>query len=287
MNIVDASAQGGSTYFYKVFEKKSNFSFQPIVLNFDTTTKQGDYFYATIPTQGRRILRMWLDLGSVPTSNLNTVDLLVDQVLVYSFPGEYIQIHNSLRTTASKMLPRQVLIPIMKYLPVVQNMQLRISVSGPAQSTDFKLFADWIFDNLPVDGEYVITQVQRLQAPTSNTGIRLNFYNVIKELIVVPDQGQISSMTLLLNDQKKFENTGDYFRYIQPMMYHTGNSLGVYLYSFSLFPEDEAPSGGLNFSRINNQRLVVKGPNNVRVYALNYNVLKVKDGKATVMFDNL
>ena len=128
MNIVEAGAQQGSTFFYKVFAKKTNFSFQPIVINFDTTTKTGDYFYATVPDQGRRILRMWLDLGSVSASNLKTVDILINKVLVYSFPGEYIQIHNALRTSQSKTLPSQVLIPIMQYFPVLPEMQVRIAV---------------------------------------------------------------------------------------------------------------------------------------------------------------
>ena len=298
MNIVESSQQGGSTYFYRTFAKKSNFSFQPVIINFDTTTKTGDYFYAMIPNQGRRIMRMWLDLDGIPTSNLVTVDLLVNKVLVYSWPGEYISIHNAIRTSKSKVLPAQILVPIMKYFPVMPEMQMRIAVSGANTNQNFKLFADWVYDELPVDGDYPINQVQYIQANSSP--IRLNFRNVVKELIfVVQDQGQaslvftdqIASMNLVLNDQKKFDNTGAFFKYIQPMMYHTGNSIGVYLYSFSLFPEDEMPSGGLNFSRINNQILTVNMlnalPKNIRVYAVSYNVMTVKDGKAKIMFDNL
>jgi hypothetical protein len=299
MNIVEAGAQQGSTYFYKVFSKKTNFSFQPIVINFDTTTKTGDYFYATIPDQGRRIMRMWLDLGSVPTSNLTTVDILINKVMIYSFPGEYIAIHNAIRTSQSKKLPNQILVPIMKYLPVLPEMQVRIAVAGASGPQNFKLFADWVYDTLPIDGDYILNQVQYLQASLPGM-VRMNFKNVVKELIfVVQDQGQspltftdqIATMSLMLNDQKKFENTGTFFKYIQPMMYHTGNSLGVYMYSFALFPEDESPSGGLNFSRINNQILMINPinqlPKNLRVYALSYNVLRVKDGKANIMFDNL
>ena len=294
MNIVETSQQGGSTYFYKMFAKKSNFSFQPVIVNFDTLTRTGDYFYATIPNQGRRIMRMWLDLGTVPTSNLTTVDILVNKVLVYSFPGEYISIHNALRTSASKKLPSQILVPIIKYFPVLPETQVRIAVAGATGSASFRLFADWVYDNLPIDGDYIINQVQVGVPP------RLNFRNVVKELIVVvQDQGQaplvftdqIATMNLVLNDQKKFDNSGQYFKYIQPMMYHTGNRLGVYLYSFSLFPEDDMPSGGINFSRINNQILNINmlnaNPKNVRVYALSYNVMTVKDGKASIMFDNL
>lgn len=297
MDIVQRSPADGVTFFYTKFAKQSLYSFQPIVINFDTTVRSGDYFYATLPTHGTRILHMWLN---VPTSNLVSFDVLIDKVMVYSWTGEYIAIHNSLRTPVQKQVPGYILIPLMSYFPVVENTQIRINVSGSYSQQQYSLVADWVYDSLPVDGEYMLNQVQTLPVPGFTGGpIRLPFKNVIKELIVVvQDQSQsplvftdqIATMSLTLNDKTKFNDQGSYFKYVQPMMYHTGNRLGVYVYSFSLFPEDEMPSGGLNFGMVNNVTLTINllnsNPKNVRVYGLSYNVLKLKNFKAQVMYDN-
>jgi hypothetical protein len=51
------------------------------------------------------------------------------------------------------------------------------------------------------------------------------------------------------------------------------------------------PSGSLNFSRIDNAKLALEGPTGTsgginRVYAVNYNILRVKDGMAGIAFGN-
>jgi len=51
------------------------------------------------------------------------------------------------------------------------------------------------------------------------------------------------------------------------------------------------PTGSLNFSRIDNAKLVLNGTTYrggavVRAYAVNYNILRIKDGMAGVAFAN-
>jgi hypothetical protein len=50
------------------------------------------------------------------------------------------------------------------------------------------------------------------------------------------------------------------------------------------------PTGTLNFSRIDNAKLTLVGPSGGnalhRVYAVNYNILRIKDGMAGVAFGN-
>jgi hypothetical protein len=62
----------------------------------------------------------------------------------------------------------------------------------------------------------------------------------------------------------------------------------IYMYSFALAPEKVEPSGSCNFSKIANASLELTTASNnmqdMRVYALNYNVLRVKDGQGTVAF---
>lgn len=295
MDIVQAAPLGQSAY-RAVFPKKPLFAFQPIVINFDTAPKTGDYFYATVPDHGRRVLRMWLDIGSY---NLNVFEVLIGETLVWSWTGEYIAIHNSLRNPASKTLPSQVLVPLPKFFPVVPGTRFRIKVDGATGQKSFKLVADWVYDSLPVDGDYPINQVQTMQLDPSQRNL-LTFRNVVKELIfAIQDQGQsplvftdqVASMQLTFSGVDKFNDVGAFFKYVQPMMYHTSNELGVYLYSFCVNPEDDLPTGGANFSRVNYPTLTVNLLNNLaktmRVYAVSYNVLRVQNGTATLVFDNL
>ena len=102
---------------------------------------------------------------------------------------------------------------------------------------------------------------------------------------------------LQLNGQDRFsEREGSYFDVVQPYQHHTRNpDTGINVYSFSLRPEEHQPSGSCNFSRIDNAVLqlvlsagTVSGTNTakVRVYALNYNVLRVMSGMCGVAYSN-
>lgn len=104
-----------------------------------------------------------------------------------------------------------------------------------------------------------------------------------------------TSAKLQLNGHDRFqEREGDYFNLVQPYQHHTCIPLskGINVYSFALRPEEHQPSGTCNFSRIDNGSLIV-GHNRignktgkVRVYALNYNVLRVMSGMAGLAYSN-
>ena len=102
---------------------------------------------------------------------------------------------------------------------------------------------------------------------------------------------------LQLNGQDRFsEREGSYFDVVQPFQHHTRHpDTGINVYSFALRPEEHQPSGSCNFSRIDNAVLqlvlsagTVSGTNTakVRVYAVNYNVLRVMSGMAGVAYSN-
>jgi hypothetical protein len=102
---------------------------------------------------------------------------------------------------------------------------------------------------------------------------------------------------LQLNGQDRFsEREGSYFDVVQPFQHHTrAPDTGINVYSFALRPEEHQPSGTCNFSRIDNAVLqlilsngAVGGSNTskVRVYAVNYNVLRVMSGMAGVAYSN-
>jgi hypothetical protein len=94
---------------------------------------------------------------------------------------------------------------------------------------------------------------------------------------------------LQLNGQDRFsEREGSYFNYVQPFQSHTRTpDEGINVYSFALRPEEHQPSGTCNFSRIDNATLqlvlsnaTVEGTKTakVRIYATNYNVLRIMSG---------
>lgn len=138
------------------------------------------------------------------------------------------------------------------------------------------------------------------------TNIR-SFMN--QSMVRPPNAGnQIDTAKLILNGHDRFATRpGSYFNLVQCRDHHTNvpASPGINVYSFALKPEDHQPSGTCNFSRIDNAKLqlVFKAirvindgstgvspefgtSHRVRVYAVNYNVLRVMSGMAGLAYSN-
>jgi hypothetical protein len=110
-------------------------------------------------------------------------------------------------------------------------------------------------------------------------------------------QNPVVTAKLQLNGQDRFsEREGTYFSLVQPYQAHTRNpDEGINVYSFALRPEEHQPSGTCNFSRIDNATLqlvlsnaTVEGTKTakVRVYATNYNVLRIMSGMGGLAYSN-
>jgi hypothetical protein len=107
----------------------------------------------------------------------------------------------------------------------------------------------------------------------------------------------LSSAILRLDGMDRFYRRGaQYFRIVQPYKHHTcvPNNY-IYVYSFSLNPEDDQPSGSLNCSKIDDIQLnleftvptvppEVAQERRVTVYAPNYNVLRIVGGLGGLAF---
>jgi hypothetical protein len=114
-----------------------------------------------------------------------------------------------------------------------------------------------------------------------------------------------------LNGQDRFsEREGKYFNYVQPYQHHTSTpSTGINVYSFAIKPEDLQPSGSCNFSRIDSALVTmtmtpstflttvvdvtgaatINQPQPsacVRIYATNYNVLRITSGMGGLAYSN-
>jgi hypothetical protein len=118
-------------------------------------------------------------------------------------------------------------------------------------------------------------------------------------------QNQISTSLIRVEGYDRFDiRNADYFRLVQPFQCHTVVPADTYVYSYSFCfrPEDMQPSGSMNASRLNTLTLQLQFPNNpplgptsilaspvrgtanARVYALNYNILRIVDGYGGILF---
>ena len=120
-----------------------------------------------------------------------------------------------------------------------------------------------------------------------------------KKALILGVSGQDGALLarLLLNNANRWEaKEGRYFRLIQPYQHHTNiPDKFIYCYSFALQPQDIQPSGTCNFSRIDKATLQLTVSVNtvrsgrtaqVRVYAVNYNVLRVMSGMGGLAYSN-
>lgn len=129
----------------------------------------------------------------------------------------------------------------------------------------------------------------------------------------------IREQRIQINGQDRLDRrSGDYYNKVQPFQHHTGtmkpqgfdttpfktsgqvpmSQQAIYSYSFALKPEENQPSGTCNFSRIDTATIVMEMSGdyvvdestdniwNVRVYAINYNILRVMSGMAGLAYAN-
>jgi hypothetical protein len=159
-----------------------------------------------------------------------------------------------------------------------------------------------------VSHEYLIEQLQFTGDETASSKIKLNFNHPVKELVWVEKDVDVSTVgtyvtsydtaKLQLNGHERFSaRVPQYFQLVQPYQHHervpTANSGaktgGVNVYSFALKPEEHQPSGTCNMSRIDNATLNLQGvdtTNTVKVFAVNYNVLRVMSGMGGLAYSN-
>jgi hypothetical protein len=188
-----------------------------------------------------------------------------------------------------------------------------------------KLWCDYIYLDTDerrrfaqVSHEYLIEQVQEQSVSVNAASSDLNFNHPVKELIWCVDSivgnaaiGQLTTIgtaassatyQLKLNGHDRFAaRDWRYFSRTQVWEHHSGAggltasetastgafSDGIGVYSFALKPEEHQPSGTCNFSRIDNAQLVGTADALAnRVYAVNYNVLRIMSGMGGLAYSN-
>ena len=210
----------------------------------------------------------------------------------------------------------------LQYHEVKINMTLDpVNVAGTkdCKISDAKLLVNYLYLDTDerrrfaqVSHEYLIEQVQHTGVESEST-VDMSFNHPVKALFWTAygsSSAALGNAKLQLNGHDRAaEQPHDYYHLVQPYecdLGHCGKSLdtstrkwvpvvntsdkhNVGMYSFCLKPAEHQPSGTCNFSRIDNARLNIAGvssTNNLYLFALNYNVLRIMSGMGGLAYSN-
>jgi hypothetical protein len=156
------------------------------------------------------------------------------------------------------------------------------SIGANTQTERFKLNF-----NLPIKELFWVNQLDAVYT----TNDLFNYSNTLDP--IVPQGNIIASAMIYVNGIERFSiRNGNYFRLIQPYQKHTRSPNGfIYIYSFSVKPEEHQPSGCSNFSKIDTKEFFFNiipnlGSQQFRVYGLNYNILRIYSGMGGIAFSS-
>lgn len=150
--------------------------------------------------------------------------------------------------------------------------------------------------------DYTITQLQKsssvIPAGISEILYQTFFVNPVYELYSLVQTGTfqfsnaIQELQVYYNGQLAMNDLGTVLGVIEPMYKHSGApTSNVYVKSFALEPEVGDPSTYVNMSRIRQQVFDLKvipaaAARNFVVYAKSYNMLRVENGLAGLLFNS-
>lgn len=136
-----------------------------------------------------------------------------------------------------------------------------------------------------------VIQDQSVLTRRPNGGNEWGNYSNKSTATNTPSIDPMVSCKILFEGRDRFRRyDAKYFRVVQPYQRHTYTTdKYIHVYSFSLKPEEYQPSGTANFSRIDNATLNIKTIDGliepiITVYGPHYNILKIENGVAGVLF---
>lgn len=201
------------------------------------------------------------------------------------------------------------------------EVEIRITYKATTGVSGFKYYAsftvldtderEFFVDN---DHELLIEQVQRIDSDGSSSTPRfdLNLLNHPVKCLLWGQPGttlfETDDVQLYLNGtevfgtplpDKFFTNVQGYYHseHASELLKGRGaggvvvGGSGLKMYSFAMKANKHQPTGSCNFSRLDNAHLIIGSPNgtpptNFHLYAVNFNVLRIKKGMAGLAFSN-
>ena len=153
--------------------------------------------------------------------------------------------------------------------------------------------------------EILITQTQHQPMSVGDTSIDLTYFNhPVKAVHIAAakinldfSNYKFTDASMFINGVPLFENmTHEYHRNVVPsrhcsVLNTTVDTEQIYTWPFCLTLNKSQPTGTLNFSRIDNARININLPLSlnifiIRAYAVNYNILRIKNGMGGIAFGN-
>lgn len=270
------------SYFHSVFKRHVHTSTQILESPFDKTSS---IQYVAYPSNFADVMQGYY-LKGLNFDDIDKITLYIHEQPIQSYTGEWIKMYHYLRTSKQKRNllheSEYVIIPFKKYLPVFDDCKIVLELFKPMEN--IRLFIDYVFlETPPEPANMIVEQVQYTDSPEN-----MNFKRPVKEFYILVKEldgtlsSNVSRIRFDINEFTKVDQPSIYFKYVQPLDYHSSIPEYFYVYSFCLDPESEFPTGSINMGRIKHQNLRLTYTDNlkkdVRVYAHSYNVLS-SDGK--------
>ena len=193
-------------------------------------------------------------------------------------------------------------------LPIIalqySDVRIRITWSSSLNANyRIKFYANYITLDAPErqmlsnkEIDMLIYQVQK-QEPSNETTMSLYFNNPVKFIAssnAVTPNGLVDrdgTVKMQVNGIDMLEEVSSVPMYTTiPSYYNTtvsvANAENIFIYPFCLHTAPLQPSGTLNFSRIDDFKIICSNTINRAIYAVNYNILRIKDGMGGLLYAN-
>ena len=261
---------------------------QTVKIQFPNKIFMGSEYFINIPSKcGDAVSKIRVVLD-IPSGNSTLRERIIKEAEITDTKeklyGEFMYIENIITTPIEKQQKHTELVTgervyidlpfysIEKYM-FNQSINLRILLGGSETTSEIQgyLLVDFIVtESIPTIPYFQrIRKVQRLSCvASSSTDVVVDTYihgPVYQLIFTVRDMDSdtyvdsIENITLLLNDRERFNLSGYYLRYVEPMKRHGRASLDVpmYMYSLCIDPSNTSiTTGQSNFPE--NQRFKIK-----------------------------
>ena len=303
------------SFFHQNYKRHTNFAIKPERLDYIGTFGAGNEISIPLRTKGDLLSYIWIEATNIAAGQTNTTAscaLTLDEVpqnaRASTAKGDHYVIPFFFSEDWTKSLPLTAL----QYHQVELRIKCR---AGFTPTTTPKVYGTYVYLDTEErqmvtehEHELLITQVQYQPMSAGDVDVDLTYFNhPVKALHVVSseadgglwnDNWTFDTATLYINGTPLFEDmTSTYHHTVVPEMHcsilpqDSLNTVSTFTWPFCLTMNKSQPTGSLNFSRIDNAKLSLKGTatrdgTTVRAYAVNYNILRIKDGMAGVAFAN-
>lgn len=276
-------------------------------VQFDTPLKPLSDVWLEIPRQGDLLTEVYLDLA--PTSEglvsnvFQRIEVYIGKNILERHYAETIDLTHQLTVPSQKQDILKSMYPIPFSfskigLPLVaidkQTVWFRFVCKNfnPNLLTSASVLCNYVYLSeteaswfkKPYD--MLITQIQMHEEATPPSTVKTNFLNPCKELYFT----KFTKMSIRFNNIDIVPlSTWKFYHEVIPVNFHTRIPDGDYgVYTFSIEPETYEPSGSVNIGTMLHQQFYVEGPvSPFKIYAVTYNIVRIQDGTAAILFNNL